>query len=67
MTYISISCQPVVLITVSGHNGHKSKRPQTKTATNRNGNKPDRPQDKTVANTNEHNHLIQWVKKVCVS
>ena len=42
---------------VTGHNGHKRKRPQpkrpqTETATNRNGHKPKRPQTGTATNRN---------------
>ena len=44
---------------VTGHNGHKPKRPQpkrpqTETATNRNGHKPERPQTETATNWNDH-------------
>ena len=44
---------------VTGHNGHKPKRPQpkrpqTETATNRNGHKPERPQTGTATNRNGH-------------
>ena len=44
---------------VTGHNGHKPKRPQpkrpqTETATNRNGHKPERPQTETATNRNGH-------------
>ena len=35
---------------VSGHNGHRPKRPKTETATNRNGHKPKRPQTETATN-----------------
>ena len=48
-----------MLHTVTGHNGHKPKRPQpkrpqTETATNRNGHKPERPQTETATNRNGH-------------
>ena len=53
-----------MVITVTGHNGHKLKRPQpkrpqtgtatTETATNRNGHKPKRPQTGTATNRNGH-------------
>ena len=44
---------------VTGHNGHKPKRPQpkrpqTETATNRNGHRPKRPQTGTATNRNGH-------------
>ena len=44
---------------VTGHNGHKPKRPQpnrpqTETATNRNGHRPKRPQTETATNLNGH-------------
>ena len=44
---------------VTGHNGHKPKRPQpkrpqTETATNRNGHKLERPQTETATNRNGH-------------
>ena len=44
---------------VTGHNGHKPKRPQpkrpqTETATNRNGHKLERPQTGTATNRNGH-------------
>ena len=47
------------IITDSGHNGHKPKRPkpkrpQTETATNRNGHRPKRPQTETATNRNGH-------------
>ena len=45
---IHISCM------VSGHNGHKPKRPQTETAINRNGHKPKRPQTGTATNRKDH-------------
>ena len=35
-------------------NGHKSKQPQTGTATNRNGHKPKRPQTRTATDRNVH-------------
>ena len=48
-----------VLWLVTGHNGHKPKRPQpkrpqTETATNRNGHRPKRPQTETATNRNGH-------------
>ena len=48
-----------VIELVTGHNGHKPKRPQpkrpqTETATNRNGHKPERPQTGTATNRNGH-------------
>ena len=44
---------------VTGHNGHKPKRPQpkrpqTETATNRNSHKPERPQTETATNRSGH-------------
>ena len=48
-----------IALVVTGHNGHKPKRPQperpqTGTATNRNGHKPKRPQAGTATNRNGH-------------
>ena len=45
--------------TVTGHNGHKPKRPQpkrpqTEMSTNRKGHKPERPQTETATNRNDH-------------
>ena len=39
-------------LVVTGHNGHKPKRPQTEMATNRKGHKPKRPQTGTAINRN---------------
>ena len=39
---------------VTGHNGHKPKRPQTGTAIDRNGHKPKRPQTGTATDRNGH-------------
>ena len=54
----------MVLCMVTGHNGHKPKRPQpkrpqtegpqTETATNRNGHRPKQPQTGTATNQNGH-------------
>ena len=46
-------------VVVTGHNGHKPKRPQpkrpqTETAKNSNGHKPERPQTETATNRNGH-------------
>ena len=46
-------------VAVTGHNGHKPKRPQpkrpqTEKATNRNGHKPEWPQTETATNRNGH-------------
>ena len=49
----------LVKVMVTGHNGHKPKRPQpkrpqTETATNRNGHRPERPQTETATDRNGH-------------
>ena len=59
---VSVSCYGFVRILVitatnrngQNRNGHKPKRPQTKTATNRNGHRPKRPQTETATNRNGH-------------
>ena len=48
-----------VIFKVTGHNGHKPKRPQpkrpqTETATNRNGHKLERPKPETATDRNGH-------------
>ena len=62
MVYITshhITSYRILVITDSGHNGHKPKRlkpkrPQTEIATNRNGHRPGRPQTETATDRNGH-------------
>ena len=54
-----LQCNTCLFYSVSGHNGHKPKRPkpkrpQTETATDQNGHKPKRPQTETATNRNGH-------------
>ena len=59
VTGLCVGTSPGIGELVTGHNGHKPKRPQpkrpqTETATNRNGHRPKRPQTETATNRNGH-------------